>query len=71
MSIRETYVRVQEAAKILGVAPNTIRAWGAAKKIPEFRHPVNGHRLYRRDDLAQILQKIEQSPAPVPKRKPV
>jgi excisionase family DNA binding protein len=70
MSIRETYVRVQEAAKILGVAPNTVRAWGAAGKIPEFRHPVNGHRLYRRDDLAKILQQIEQTPTPVPRRKP-
>lgn len=60
MSIRETYVRVQEAAVILGVAPNTVRAWGAAKKIPEFRHPVNGHRLYRRDDLAKLLRRIER-----------
>ena len=67
MSIRETYVRVQEAAKILGVAPNTVRVWGAAGKIPEFRHPVNKHRLYRREDLAKLLQKIEQTPTPRPK----
>ena len=69
MSIRETYVRVQEAAKILGVAPNTVRAWGAAGKIPEFRHPVNKHRLYRCDDLANLLQSIEKTPIPAPKRK--
>ena len=67
MSFRETYVRVQEAAKILGVAPNTVRAWGAAGKILEFRHPVNKHRLYRRDDLANLLQQIEQTPTPRPK----
>ena len=48
MNIHETCVRVQESAKILGVAPNTVRAWGAAGKIAEFRHPINGHRLYRR-----------------------
>ena len=43
--------------------------WGAAGKIPEFRHPVNGHRLYRRDDLTKILQQIEQTATPVPRRK--
>jgi DNA-binding transcriptional MerR regulator len=69
MNIRETYVRVQEAAKILGVAPNTIRAWGAAGKIQEFRHPINGHRLYRREDLVTIFRKIEQTPTPAPRRK--
>jgi len=69
MGIRETYVRVQEAAKILGVAPNTVRAWGAAGKISEYRHPVNGHRLYRRDNLENLLQQIEQTNAPAPKRK--
>ena len=30
------YLRVKEAAKLLGVSPNTVRAWGAAGKIPEF-----------------------------------
>jgi hypothetical protein len=43
MSIRENYVYVREAARFLGVASNTIRAWGASGKIPEHRHPVNGH----------------------------
>jgi predicted site-specific integrase-resolvase len=35
------YLRVKEAAKLLGVSPNTVRAWGAAGKIPEYRHPAN------------------------------
>ncbi len=69
MGIRERYMRVKEAAAVLGVSSNTVRAWGAAGKIPEFRHPVNGHRLYRREDLEQLLQQIEQPAAPAPKRK--
>lgn len=60
IGIRETYVRVRKAAEILGVAPNTVRAWGAAGKIPEFRHPVNKHRLYRREDLTNLLRSIEE-----------
>jgi excisionase family DNA binding protein len=69
IGIRETYIRVKKAAEVLGVSPNTVRAWGAAGKIPEFRHPVNGHRLYRRGDMEDLLQQIEQTAAPSPKRK--
>ena len=45
------YIRVKEAAEILGVCLNTIRAWGAAGRIPEYRHPVNQYRLYKREEL--------------------
>lgn len=61
MSIRNIYVKVHEAAEILGVAPNTIRAWGATGKLPEHRHPANGYRLYKRTDLEQVIQQIERS----------
>ncbi len=63
MGIREKYVTVHEAAEILGVAMNTVRAWGAAGKIPELRHPMNGYRLYRREDLNQVLNMVEQAAA--------
>jgi DNA (cytosine-5)-methyltransferase 1 len=57
----EGYVRVKEAAELLGISPNTLRAWGADGKVPEYRHPVNRYRLYRRDDLEEVLQQLEQS----------
>jgi len=69
MSIREKYMKVREAAAVLGVAPNTVRAWGAAGKIREFRSPANGYRLYKREDLEKFLRQIEQTVTPVPKRK--
>ena len=56
---RERMLRVKEAAELLGVSPNTVRAWGAAGKIPEYRHPANSYRLYRRDELLAFLKKIE------------
>jgi superfamily II DNA or RNA helicase len=54
MGLRETYVTVHEAAEILGVAPNTVRAWGATGKIPEYRHPLNSYRFYKRADLENV-----------------
>ena len=61
MSVRDTFVKVQEAAEILGVAPNTVRKWGAEGKIPEYRHPANGYRLYKRLELERFLKRIEAS----------
>ena len=58
------FVSVKEAAGILDVAPNTIRAWGKAGKIPEYRHPANNYRLYKRNELEKLLKKA-QSPIPV------
>ena len=55
------YVRVKEAAEILGVSPNTVRAWGAAGKINEYRHPANNYRLYKRTDLERVLKQVETS----------
>jgi excisionase family DNA binding protein len=55
------YLRVKEAAELLGVAPNTIRAWGGDGKIPEYRHPINRFRLYKRAELEKVLRGIERS----------
>src|SRR4051812_50215949 len=49
------YLKVGEAAEFLGVSPNTLRNWGREEKIPEFRHPVNNYRLYRRGGPEAIL----------------
>jgi DNA (cytosine-5)-methyltransferase 1 len=61
MMRQEGFLRVKEAARMLGVSPNTVRAWGADGKIPEYRHPVNRYRLYRRAELERILDELEES----------
>ena len=55
------YVKIAEAARILGVSQNTLRAWAASGKVPVTRNPVNGYRLFRRSDLEQLLQEISES----------
>jgi DNA (cytosine-5)-methyltransferase 1 len=56
----EGFVRVKQAASMLGVSPNTMRAWGAGGKVPEYRHPVNNYRLYKLADLRKILRRLEK-----------
>jgi len=57
----DEYLRVKEAATLLGVSPNTIRSWGGEGKIPEYRHPINRFRLYKRAELESVLKGIERS----------
>lgn len=52
--VRE-YVKVAEAAQILGVSQGTVRAWAEAGKIPMHKNPANGYRLFKREDLERFL----------------
>lgn len=53
------YMNVNEAAKYLGVSPNTLRNWGKAGRIKERRNPVNGYRVYDKAELDELLRQIE------------
>ena len=52
------YLKIAEAARILGVSQNTLRAWAETGKIPVRRNPANGYRLFRRTDLDTFLAKV-------------
>lgn len=54
------YVMTAEAAEILGVSQNTLRAWAKEGKIPMRRNPANGYRLFRRSDLERFLKNLER-----------
>lgn len=61
MMRREGYLRVKEASELLGVSPNTVRSWGETGKIPEYRHPVNNYRLYKKVELQRLLKQVKRS----------
>ena len=54
------YLTVAQAASLLGVSPSTIRNWDRSGKLKAKRHPLNGYRLYQRDDLDVVTQKIRK-----------
>ena len=58
------YVKVAEAAEILGVSQGTVRAWAEAGKIPMHKNPANGYRLFKRAELEQFLDYIDKPSAP-------
>lgn len=57
------YVKIAEAAAILGVSQNTLRLWADAGKIPVHRNPANGYRLFRKQDLEAFLGRVESGGA--------
>ncbi len=50
------FVKVAEAAEILGVSQGAVRAWAEAGKIPVRRNPANGYRLFKRVELEAFLR---------------
>jgi excisionase family DNA binding protein len=57
------YVKIAEAATILGVSQNTLRLWAEAGKVPVRRNPANGYRLFRKQDLEAFLGRVASSGA--------
>jgi excisionase family DNA binding protein len=55
------YLTVKEAAAFLGVSPSTLRNWDRAGKVKAVRHPVNGYRLYLKENLKVLLERVEAS----------
>lgn len=53
------YLTVSEAADLLGVSASTLRNWDRAGKVKAIRHPMNGYRLYRKEELLNLLEKVQ------------
>lgn len=56
------YLTVSEAAEFVGVSAATLRNWDRAGKVKAIRHPINGYRLYRKEDLSSLLEKVKNGP---------
>ena len=52
----EAWLRLSEAADLLGISLNTLRRWSDSGKIACYRSP-GGHRRYRRADVETLLRR--------------
>jgi len=50
------YMTIREASKLLGVCKATLRRWDKLGKLKAIRHPINGYRLYKKDEIRGIIQ---------------
>jgi excisionase family DNA binding protein len=57
--MKKNYFTIKEAAKILGVTPQTLRNWDKSGKLKALRNPINNYRIYRTMDIELFLRKIE------------
>jgi excisionase family DNA binding protein len=68
-SVRErtdtVWLRVADAARLLGVSANTVRRWTDAGRLAAHRSP-GGHRRYRADDVLALLPAEGPEGAPKP-----
>ncbi|MGD0976943.1 MAG: helix-turn-helix domain-containing protein [Minisyncoccia bacterium] len=55
------YLSVNEVAKIFGVTPLTVRNWDKKGRLVAFRNPVNNYRLYKVEDVENLMKRIEVS----------
>jgi excisionase family DNA binding protein len=70
MEQKTKLVTIKEAAKMLGVAPLTLRNWDKAGKLKALRHPLNNYRVYKREDIEKLIETISSNMTPaVPRRK--
>ena len=70
MIATDEYLLVKQAAELLGVSANTVRAWASTGKLQEYRHPVNNYRLFKTSDIEELLDQIANpQPVKLPVRK--
>lgn len=60
------FLKITDAAEYLGVSPNTLRNWESAGKILAHRHPVNRYRLFKKEELDELLSRAEQPSSKIP-----
>ncbi len=54
------YVTVKEASDILGVSIMTLHRWDAKGKLKSLRHPINHYRLYKKEELEKLLNRVRE-----------
>lgn len=53
------FITVNGASQFLGVCRGTVRKWESEGKIKSVIHPLNGYRLFRIEDLRELLWELQ------------
>ncbi len=55
----ENYIKVGEAAQLIGVSSETLRRWDKSGKFVSVRHPINNYRVYPEKDVLLFVEEIQ------------
>ena len=55
----QNLMTVTKAAKYIGVTPLTLRNWDKQGKLKAVRNPINGYRVYDKDELDKFLLQLQ------------
>lgn len=55
------FLTVNEVAKIIGVTSLTVRNWDKKGRLLAYRNPFNNYRMYKVEDVENLLKQIESS----------
>ncbi len=55
----QNLMTVTQAAKYIGVTPLTLRNWDKQGKLKAVRNPINGYRVYDKDELDKFLLQLQ------------
>ena len=59
--MEKKYITIQQASRLLGVTPLTLRNWDKRGLLTAYRNPINNYRVYRLDQIELFLRKMENS----------
>ncbi len=51
-------LEIKEVSDLLNVSTSTVRNWEKKGLLFSVRHPINNYRLYKREDLQPIIEKL-------------
>ena len=57
-------ISIKKAAELLNVSTLTLRNWDRDGKLTAFRHPINNYRVYDKEEIDRIINKIKSGEKP-------
>lgn len=57
-------ISIKDAAKMLGVSTLTLRNWDKNGKLQALRHPMNNYRVYKTEDINNLIENIANNSIP-------
>lgn len=55
----QNLMTIAQAAEYIGVTPLTLRNWDKAGKLKAVRNPLNGYRVYDKEELDKFLSQLQ------------